>query len=89
MSLKFTITYLAAVTNRSSVDRLFGAAVNYIEALLNIESSFLFDVSIVTSKYMQSINKKYRQINKPTDVLSFVFLDGEPKTNLLGEIFIN
>ena len=38
---------------------------------------------IVSKKEIQKLNKKYREINKPTDILSF------PLSESFGEIYIN
>lgn len=40
-------------------------------------------VIIVGKKEIQKLNKEYREINKPTDILSF------PLSNDFGEIYIN
>ena len=52
-----------------------------------------FDVIIVDNNYIQEINKKYRNIDKPTDVISFALEDdsrGEyTKTRYLGDIYIS
>ncbi|MBR6838590.1 MAG: rRNA maturation RNase YbeY, partial [Alphaproteobacteria bacterium] len=42
-------------------------------------------ITLVNDKYIQKINKKYRGINKPTNVLSFELGDSV----LLGDIFIS
>ena len=38
---------------------------------------------VVSKKEIQELNKKYREINKPTDILSF------PLSESFGEIYIN
>jgi probable rRNA maturation factor len=54
------------------------------------KQSFVYDVSIVDNQRIKKINNKYRHVNKTTDVLSFAMHDAkQPKTELLGEIFIN
>ncbi|NLN80205.1 MAG: rRNA maturation RNase YbeY [Erysipelotrichia bacterium] len=68
-----------------------------IEQLLDLKHHFVVDVAIVDNSQMQELNKKYRQINETTDVLSFPFyekaqLDSLTKTNdiiHLGEIIIS
>jgi probable rRNA maturation factor len=55
-----------------------------------IKKSLFYDVSIVNDYEIKQINRQYRKINKPTDVISFAFYDSNGiKTPLLGEIFIN
>ncbi|MBE6131841.1 MAG: rRNA maturation RNase YbeY [Erysipelotrichaceae bacterium] len=65
---------------------------------LKLNNYFIFDITIVTLDEIHRINKEYRNIDRPTDVISFAFEDeveGENKIirndNLprtLGEIFI-
>jgi probable rRNA maturation factor len=72
------------------IDNYFKAALNIINKNLKISEQRFFEISLIDDKQMQIINKKYRKINKPTDVLSFVFDDGRSiKTILMGEIFID
>jgi probable rRNA maturation factor len=50
----------------------------------------IYDINIIDDRQTKIINKKYRQIDKTTDVLSFALHDANDiKTPLLGEIFIN
>lgn len=44
---------------------------------LGLTFSPIVSISIVDNKYIHKINKKYRGIDRPTDVISFAFLDGE------------
>lgn len=45
---------------------------------------------IVDLEEIHDINKKWRQKDKPTDVISFSYLEGKqvPENSILGEIFI-
>lgn len=56
---------------------------------LKICEEIEFDVNIVTKKKIQEINKKYRKIDRPTDVITFANRDKQVLyVPLLGEIFI-
>jgi probable rRNA maturation factor len=57
--------------------------INFKAIVKGIEGSGFFEVSIIDSKQIKALNKKYRKIDEPTDVLSFCMND-----QLLGEIFI-
>ncbi|MCI1821025.1 MAG: rRNA maturation RNase YbeY [Megasphaera sp.] len=52
-------------------------------------------VLLCHNEYIRSLNKQYRQIDRPTDVLSFALNEGEnsdyegPDANLLGDIVIS
>lgn len=57
--------------------------------ILKMKEDCEFDVNIVDKKTIQSINKKYRKIDKVTDVISFANRDDKAiKVPLLGEIYI-
>jgi probable rRNA maturation factor len=62
----------------------FKKIANLVNKELNIKSDIFFEVNIVSDKKIQSLNKKYRNIDKVTDVLSF----NTNNDQLIGEIFI-
>jgi probable rRNA maturation factor len=66
----------------------FNQCVRYVDHCLNIKKKLYFDVSFITKQQIQVLNRKYRHINKPTDVLSFPFHRHELTMGLLGEVFI-
>ena len=43
--------------------------------LLGVKCDIIVSVSLVDNRYIHKINKKYRGIDCPTDVISFAFLD--------------
>lgn len=65
---------------------------------LQLDDYFIYDINLVSIDMIRQINKEYRNIDCPTDVISFAFEDdvngankiipssGIPRT--LGEIFI-
>ena len=65
---------------------------------LKLKCDPIVSVSIVDNRYIHKINKKYRHIDRPTDVISFAFLDNEnnydkilfsPGPVVLGDIYIS
>lgn len=68
----------------------FDKLVSIIAKDFFIKDDLYFDVCFVDKKEIQRINKKYRKINKPTDVITFAFKDQKINFNLplLGEIYI-
>lgn len=64
---------------------------------LNVKVNYEVDLTLVDKETIHQLNYEYRKIDRPTDVLSFAFLEGEdPISNiknprilrLLGDIFI-
>ena len=58
----------------------------------------LVSVTLVDNDFIHNINRDYRHIDRPTDVISFAFLDGDEnkdkifqseKMVVLGEIYIS
>jgi probable rRNA maturation factor len=86
--LKFSVVDKHHILNKNDIVILTKAA-SHINKICKIKSNYYFDLNIVDANEIKKINKLHRKVNKPTDVISFAFHDREPKTNLLGEIFIN
>ena len=55
------------------------------------ESDWVADVNLVftSDRRLQALNKRYRQINRPTDVLSFNIDDPHIDGGTFGEIYIS
>ena len=65
---------------------------------LKLSFSPIISVSIINNKHIHKINKKYRGVDRPTDVISFAFLDNDKnRDNIfhskevvpLGDIYIS
>lgn len=60
-----------------------------LEKLENIE----FNIIIVDNKYIHNLNKEYRNIDRPTDVITFALEDNKDMPlesyRLLGDIYIS
>ncbi len=75
------------------IETWFEKSVCKLEKLEKLKSGQI-SIVIIGDQRMKSLNRKYRRINKVTDVLSFVQSDIKQKyrlknDNYLGEIFIN
>lgn len=58
-----------------------------LKALSNEKNEKTIEIIFVDNELMQQMNNFYRQINRPTDVLSFINDDLEDTS--LGDVFIN
>lgn len=89
--LKYEITtwYKSKKITKSLIS-LMALSVKQVSKDLKIKESLYFDVIIVDNEQMQKINKQFRKIDKPTDVITFALRDAKYSINtpLLGEIFL-
>lgn len=63
---------------------------------LGLDGNYFADITIVDNKKIHEINKEYRGVDRPTDVISFAFLDDKNEVPAidgspicLGEIIIS
>ncbi len=75
-------------------EALFKEIALYTFDYLKIEDDIEFSVSIIDNERIHEINKEYRHIDRPTDVITFAledeespYIEGMPR--LLGDIFIS
>jgi len=72
----------------SEIEGLINYALNY-QKLNNV----IFNIIITDNNYIREINKEYRNIDAPTDVISFALEDNMeynlPMFRVLGDIYIS
>ena len=56
---------------------------------LSITDNFIIDVTIVDNNTIHLVNKNYRKIDRPTDVISFAYHDDEEEKKLINSQFPN
>ncbi len=78
--------------NMFSYRPLFEEISSSCEKVLKLPKDLEISITFVRSRTIHNINKEYRNIDKPTDVISFAIQD-DKNTNYiredLGDIFIN
>ena len=71
----------------------FRDILNNAAKVLDMPKRVAVSVSFVNDEQIQGINRDYRNIDRPTDVISFALADNKEETdyipNELGDIFIN
>ena len=77
----------------SDCEELFGKIGERAEKVLRLKKSYEISVTFVRSRTIHTINREYRNIDRPTDVISFAIQDNEDAFDLeendLGDVFIN
>lgn len=78
----------------SEFEELFNEIALYTFSYLKIDDDIEFSVSIIDNEKIHQINRDYRHIDRPTDVITFAledeaspFIEGMPR--MLGDIFIS
>ena len=76
--------------------KLMVAGLNAVAKLHGLSDETVVDVSIVDDEEIHALNREYRDVDRPTDVLSFALdegdepeLQGGPEEHLLGDIIIS
>ena len=52
---------------------------------LHLKDDYLVDVNVVDNAFIHQINRDYRNVDRPTDVISFAFLDDDSEKDLVGQ----
>ena len=95
MELDFQTTFSELSSFEEEYKRLLEKTLHH----LNVGDDVIVSVSFVDNEFIHQMNRDYRHIDRPTDVISFAFLDGEAdplkllKENTspvcLGDIYIS
>ena len=82
-------------SNGHDLEKIFSIIAKRTEEILKLEKEYSASVIFVNPEEIHEINKTYRGIDRPTDVISFALMDSEDDyemmedDNELGDIFIN
>lgn len=86
------------MNNFEIIDEYGYSDYKYLEDLLNYACTKLklknvyFEIIFIDNEEIHKINKEYRNIDRPTDVISFAFNDNgnlNGPINMLGEIYVS
>ena len=84
-----------AMGSLEEMENIVRRAVEITGPLYDVENSEV-SVTLTCDEYIHKLNLEYRGLDRPTDVLSFAFVDSEepeiedgPETEVLGDIIIS
>lgn len=95
--MNIDMTFANEVSNEfDQFENYFNTLAKIIFEHLKLDDNFMFEVDLVDEESIHNINRDYRNIDRPTDVISFAFEDNNDFSNLisndlprdLGEIII-
>ena len=74
--MKFDISINSTIdTNIDEYIELYERLMEKTFKVLNIERDAIVSVTFVDKEFIHELNRNYRGIDRPTDVISFAFLD--------------
>ena len=93
MELDFT----SINTDFNNYEEIYSYLIEKAFKVLNLSFDPVVSVSFIDNEEIHKINKEYRKIDRPTDVISFAFLDNEDRAKeyasgmpvILGDIYIS
>lgn len=66
-------------------EKLFSDLADKVFHHLKLKDDYYVEVNIVDNAFIHQINREYRHIDRPTDVISFAFQDDESEAKLVGQ----
>ena len=93
--MKVRITYENRVTEKNEYENIIESVCKEGARIYGLDEDAELSVVLCDNTYIHELNKTYRNIDRPTDVLSFALNEGEeegydgPDTKLLGDIVIS
>lgn len=75
-----------------NIKKLVKKILRKISKKLKIKNKHIVSYIFIDNNEIHRINKEYRNIDRPTDVISFAYIDSDPNRELpleLGDIFVS
>ena len=69
----------------SACEEVFNDLMKKTLSFLSIKDNYIVDVTIIDNQEIHKINKEYRGVDRPTDVISFAFFDDENESIVKGD----
>ncbi len=69
----------------SAYEKVFNDLMKKTLSFLSIKDNYIVDVTIIDNQEIHKINKEYRGVDRPTDVISFAFFDDENESLVKGD----
>ena len=92
------LDFVSEVNGFDNYEVIYSSLLEKTFAHLGLTCDPILSVSLVDNAFIHKLNKEYRQVDRPTDVISFAFLDGEKDRDKilhgkqpvsLGDIYIS
>lgn len=69
----------------SAYEEVFNDLMKKTLSFLSIKDNYIVDVTIIDNQEIHKINKEYRGVDRPTDVISFAFFDDKNESLVKGD----
>lgn len=69
----------------SAYEEVFNDLMKKTLSFLSVKDNYIVDVTIIDNQEIHKINKEYRGVDRPTDVISFAFFDDENESLVKGD----
>lgn len=69
----------------SAYEEVFNDLMKKTLSFLSIKDNYIVDVTIIDNQEIHKINREYRGVDRPTDVISFAFFDDENESLVKGD----
>ena len=80
------INFINQYNDKSNYEIIISDIIEIANDYLKIDKNYVVNIILVDNKYIKELNSRFRNINQPTDVLSFENNDMEEE---LGDVFIS